>query len=150
MYKVHLARLVSQDHQAPILDLQVDSCLSFTVSQTENHSVRKGCQNYGLAIVCCTWKGKRKLIIKILVCIVVHNCSLVKIEHGVIYAVKGKSNGVHYRIINYLFSTELKLIYTDYKELGYAALLRDPFKWVSAVMQLNKKIIIFLPLSNLD
>lgn len=79
IYKVHLARLVSQDHQAHILDLQADSCSSFTVSRTENHSVHRGCQNYGLAIVCCTWKDKRKLIIKILVCIVVHNCSPVKV-----------------------------------------------------------------------
>lgn len=76
--KVHLARLVSQDNQAPILDLQVDSCSSFTVSQTENHSAHRGCQSYGLAIVCCTWKDKRKPIIKILVCIVAYNCSPAK------------------------------------------------------------------------
>ena len=79
MHKVHLARRVSQDHQAPILDLRVGSCLSFTVSQTENRSVHRGCQNYGLAIVCSTWKDKRKLIIKILVCTVVNNGSLVKV-----------------------------------------------------------------------
>lgn len=66
-HKVHLARLVSQDHQGPMLDLPVDSCSSFIVSQTENHFVHRGCQNYGLAIVCCTWKDKRKLTIKILV-----------------------------------------------------------------------------------
>lgn len=41
---------------------------------------------------------------------------------------KDKSNGAHYRIINYLFSTDSKLIYTDYNELDYAALLCDPFK----------------------
>lgn len=69
--KVHLARLVSQDHQALMLDLQVDSCLSFTVSQTENHCVHRECQSYGQAIACCTWKDKKKLTIKILVCIAV-------------------------------------------------------------------------------
>jgi len=49
---------------------------------------------------------------------------------------KDKSNGAHYRITNYLFSTDSKLIYTDHNELGYPALLYDPF---SAAMQLNEK-----------
>lgn len=82
MYKVHMAKLGSQDHQGLKLELQVDSCLSFTVSQTESHFAPRECQNYGLAIVCYIWKDRKKLIIKILVSIAVYDGhSLSEREH---------------------------------------------------------------------
>lgn len=52
---------------------------------------------------------------------------------------KDKSNGAHYRIIDYLFSTDSKLSYTDYNELDYAALLCDPFKMALCLYAVERK-----------